>query len=291
MRIGYVLPMGDDTRPGVPASPSEIIAAARDVEAAGFDSVWTFDHLLQAEGDGGEVVGLWEGWTMLAAIAAVTNRTQIGCLVSCTGFRSPGLLAKMAHTVQEISDGRLILGVGAGWHEPEYTAFGYPFDHKVDRFAEAMEIITAMVRDGASTFDGRYYRTRNALMLPQGRTTTPILIGGRGPRMLGLIARHADVWNTAWFGATPGPTFVAQRDRLHDECTRIGRNPETLEISVGLIVKADDADPDAPGINASTEAVADALAAWREAGVAEVLIWADPPTAKRLDMIAAALPR
>jgi alkanesulfonate monooxygenase SsuD/methylene tetrahydromethanopterin reductase-like flavin-dependent oxidoreductase (luciferase family) len=107
--------------------------------------------------------------------------------------------------------------------------------------------------------------------------------------MLGLIAQYADVWNTAWFGAAPGPKFIEQRDRLHDECVQRGRAPETLEISVGVLVKADDADPDAPGIIASTDAVAEALAAWRDAGVAEVLIWADPPTAKRLEMIAAAL--
>jgi probable F420-dependent oxidoreductase len=292
MRTGFVLPMGEDTRPGVPASPKEILAMARNAEAAGFDSVWTFDHLLMAEGDDGEISGLWEGWTLLAAIAAVTSRAQIGCLVTCTGFRSPGLLAKMAHTVHELSDGRLVLGVGAGWHEPEYRAFGYPFDHLVDRFAEAMEIITAMIRDGKSTFEGRYYRTDDARLLPEpapGRTKPPILVGARGPRMLGLIARHADVWNTAWFGAEPGPKFFEQRDRLHAACAEQGRDPKTVEISVGMYIKADDAAADAPGCVPSTNAVADALEAWREAGVAEVLCWADPPTPARLDMIAAAL--
>jgi alkanesulfonate monooxygenase SsuD/methylene tetrahydromethanopterin reductase-like flavin-dependent oxidoreductase (luciferase family) len=289
MRIGYVLPMGEDTRPGVPASPNEIIAMARDVEAAGFDSVWTFDHLLQAEGDDGAVVGLWEGWTLLAAIAARTERAAIGCLVTCTGFRSPGMLAKMAHTVQEISDGRLVLGVGAGWHEPEYRAFGYPFDHKVDRFAEAMEIIGPMVREGSSTFSGTYYRTENAPMLPApavGREPMPILIGGRGPRMLGLIAQHADVWNTAWFGV-PGPKFDEQRAAFRAACEQHGRN---VEVSVGMYIKSDDATADAPGVAPTTEAIGEALAAWRDAGVDEVLCWADPPTAKRLEAIAAALP-
>jgi alkanesulfonate monooxygenase SsuD/methylene tetrahydromethanopterin reductase-like flavin-dependent oxidoreductase (luciferase family) len=284
--------MGDDTRPEVPASPNEIIAMARDVEAAGFDSVWTFDHLQQRETDEAEVTGLWEGWTLLAAIAAVTERAQIGCLVSCTGFRSPGLLAKMAHTVQEISEGRLVLGVGAGWHEPEYTAFGYPFDHKVDRFAEAIQVIGSMIHKGRSTFAGKYYQTKDALMLPEaaaGRPKAPILIGGRGPRMLRLIAQHADVWNTAWFGDV-SPKFFEQRDRLHAACVEHGRDPKSIEISVGMFIKADDAAADAPGIASTTPAIAEALAAWRDAGVDEVLCWTDPQTAKRLEMVAAALP-
>jgi alkanesulfonate monooxygenase SsuD/methylene tetrahydromethanopterin reductase-like flavin-dependent oxidoreductase (luciferase family) len=200
----------------------------------------------------------------------------------------------MAHTVHELSEGRLVLGVGAGWHEPEYRAFGYPFDHKVDRFAEAMEIISAMIRDGQSTFDGAYYRTEDARLLPEappGRATMPILVGGRGPRMLGLIAQHADVWNTAWFGAEPGPKFAEQRDRLHAACAEQGRNPKSIEISVGMYVKADDAAADAPGCAPSSSAVADALDAWSEAGVDEVLCWADPPTPTRLEMIAAALTR
>ncbi len=286
--------MGEDSRPDVPASPAQIIAMARDAEAAGFDSVWTFDHLLMAEGEGDnpEITGLWEGWTLLSAIAAVTERADIGCLVTCTGFRSPGLLAKMAHTVHEISEGRLILGVGAGWHEPEYRAFGYPFDHKVDRFDEAMEIISAMIRTGRSTFHGAYYETSDALLLPEappGRGKPPILIGGRGPRMLGLIAKYADVWNTAWFDADPGPKFIEQRDRLREACVAQGRNPNEIEISVGMYIKADDAAADAPGCVPTTEAVRDALAAWSEAGVHEVLCWADPPTPARLAMIAAAL--
>ncbi|HEY1485827.1 MAG TPA: LLM class flavin-dependent oxidoreductase, partial [Micromonosporaceae bacterium] len=222
-------------------------------------------------------------------IATVTHRASIGCLVTCTGFRSPGLLAKMAHTVHEISEGRLVLGVGAGWHEPEYTAFGYPFDHKVDRFAEAMEIIGGMVRDGTSSFQGTYYRTDNAPMLPaapDGRSRMPILIGGRGPRLIDLSAQHADVWNTAWFGV-PGPKFDEQRETFRAACAKHGRS---VEISVGMYIKADDAAVDAPGVAADSGAISEALAAWRDAGVDEVLCWADPPTAKRLDAVAEALP-
>ncbi len=291
MRIGYVLPMGDDTRPGTAASTAEIISLARDVEAAGFDSVWTYDHLLVQEDEGAERLGTWEAWTLLAAIAAVTERATLGVLVTGTGFREPGLLAKMAHTVADISAGRLVLGVGAGWHEPEYRAFGYPFDHKVDRFAEAIAIIEDMVRKGRSTFSGAYYRTEDALMLPPApeRDPIPILIGGRGPRMLGLIARHADIWNTAWFGL-PGPSFIEQQQRMLAACAAQQRDPATLEVSVGVYIKADDAAEDAPGLAPTVTALRDAFAAWQEAGVAEVLCWMDPITPARLDVLAKALP-
>lgn len=284
--------MGEDTRPGVPASPAAIIALAKAADDAGFDSVWTFDHLLIKENDEAELKGLWEAWTLLAAIAGATSGTQLGVLVSATSFRPPALLAKMAHTVNEISSGRLTLGVGAGWHEPEYTAFGYPFDHRVGRFAEAMQIITAMVRDGSSTFAGEYYRTDGALMLPEtpGRPKIPVLVGGRGPRMMSLIAEHGDAWNTAWFGM-PGPKFTEQRERMNEACAAAGRDPESLEVSVGVYIKTADAPADEPGVPAIADALADAFAAWRAEGVAEILCWMDPPTHEGLDLLASVLPR
>ena len=287
MRIGYVLPMGDDTRPGVPATATEILDLADAVEAAGFDSVWTFDHLLTQE-DGQPPAGTWEAWTTLTAIAARTNRVGLGVLVSCTGFREPIVTAKIAHTLHEISDGRLTLGLGAGWHEPEYTAFGIPFDHKVDRFAEAIEIIGALIRDGRSDFTGHYYRTVDGPLLPAvpGRTRPPILVGGRGPRMLSLIAAHADVWNAAWFGV-PGEKFEAQRERMREVCAARGRDPKTLQVSVGVYVKEDGAD--GPGVPGDRAALTDAIAAWRAAGVDEVLFWMDPPTLPRLETLASAM--
>jgi alkanesulfonate monooxygenase SsuD/methylene tetrahydromethanopterin reductase-like flavin-dependent oxidoreductase (luciferase family) len=279
--------MGDDTRPGVPATAPEILDLADAVEAAGFDSVWTFDHLLTQE-DGQPPAGTWEAWTTLTAIAARTRRVGLGVLVSCTGFREPIVTAKIAHTLHEISDGRLTLGLGAGWHEPEYTAFGIPFDHKVDRFAEAIEIIGALMRDGRSDFTGHYYRTVDAPLLPAvpGRTRPPILVGGRGPRMLSLIAQHADVWNAAWFGV-PGEKFESQRERMREACAARGRDPKTLQVSVGVYVKEDGAD--GPGVPGDRAALTDAIAAWRAAGVDEVLFWMDPPTPPRLETLASAM--
>lgn len=290
MRIGYVLPMGDDTRPGVPASAGGIVALARDVEAAGLDSVWTFDHLLVKETPDAPFAGTWEAWTVLTAIAAQTSRVGLGVLVSCTGFREPIVTAKIAHTLQEISDGRLTLGLGAGWHEPEYRAFGIPFDHKVERFAEAMEVISGLTKHGRSDFTGTYHRTVDAPLLPAvpGRARPPILIGGRGPRMLGLIARYADVWNAAWFG-TPGPKFEEARDRMLAACEEQRRDPKTLQVSVGVYVKAADAAADAPGVAGDVEALADAIDAWRAEGVAEILFWMDPPTKAGLATLAKAV--
>ncbi|HKE66479.1 MAG TPA: LLM class flavin-dependent oxidoreductase [Micromonosporaceae bacterium] len=289
VRIGFVLPMGEDTRPGVPATTSEVLALADAVESAGFDSVWTFDHLLVQE-DGKPPAGTWEAWTMLTAIAARTQRVGLGVLVSCTGFREPIITAKIAHTLHEISDGRLTLGLGAGWHKPEYRAFGIPFDHKIDRFEEAIQIIGALIRDGHSTFTGRYYRTVDAPLLPAvpGRSRPPVLVGGRGPRMLELIAQHADVWNTAWFGV-PGDKFSAQRDAMRAACGKHGRDPDSLEVSVGVYVKADDAAADAPGVAPTEAAMRDAIVAWRATGVDEILVLLDPPTRPRLEMLAAAM--
>lgn len=292
MRIGFVLPMGEDTRPGMPASPTEIISLARDVEAAGFDSVWTFDHLLVHEDGADASAGTWEAWTLLTAIAALTSRVRLGVLVSCTGFREPIITAKIAHTLHEISDGRVILGLGAGWHEPEYRAFGIPFDHKVDRFAEAMEVIGGLIRTGRSDFTGTYHRAIDAPLLPAvpGRTKPPILIGGRGPRMMGLIAAHADIWNIAWFGA-PGPKFHEAHERMLATCAGAGRDPKTLDVSVGVYVKADDAPADDPGVAADVDALRAAIEAWRAAGVAEILFWMDPSTPARLATLTEAITR
>ena len=155
MKIGLLLPDTEGYMAGQTAHWPDFLAMTREAERVGFDSVWVTDHFLQRD-DKGER-GPWECWSLVAALAAVTTRVEIGTLVLCSGFRNPAHLAKMAETVDDISNGRLILGIGAGWHEPEYAAFGYPFDHRVDRFAEATEIITTLLRTGAVDFEGNWY--------------------------------------------------------------------------------------------------------------------------------------
>ncbi len=166
-------------------------------------------------------------------LAAITERPEIGTMVLCSSFRNPALLAKMADTVDEISDGRLILGIGAGWNEPEYHAFGYPFDHRTDRFAEALPILSGLLRDGHIDFQGEYYEARDCELRPRGPRPggPPIVVGAStaGPRMLDLAARYADGWNT-WFSSTGNTVagllpFLAKVDAA---CEAVGRDPATL---------------------------------------------------------------
>src|SRR5215212_8585260 len=165
-------------------------------EQIGADSLWITDHLIHREA-GEEPRGMWECWSLISALAAVTEKPEIGTLVMSTSFRNPALLAKMADTVDEISGGRLMLGLGAGWNEAEYIAFGYPFDHRVSRFEEAVTIIAGLLRDGHIDFEGTYYEARDCELRPRGpRANGPsIMIGTVGARMLRQTALYADAWN------------------------------------------------------------------------------------------------
>lgn len=279
MRVGLMLPMGDEPGNGVPGTYTEIRDLAVATEQAGLDALWVYDHLLMVEGDG-PPTGTWEAWTLLTAIAATTQTAQLGTLVSCTSFRHPGLLAKMADTVAEISGDRLILGLGAGWHEPEYRAFGLPFDHRVDRFAESLQITATMLRDGPATFDGRYYTARDCPLLPRRDRDIPILIGsGGGDRMLGLVATWADAWNTAWYGR-PNDRFFTLRDRLHNACEKQGRDPGTVEVTVGMLVGEGERK-----VPRTADAIAEALSVWREQGVGHVICWPDPTDRAGADLL------
>jgi alkanesulfonate monooxygenase SsuD/methylene tetrahydromethanopterin reductase-like flavin-dependent oxidoreductase (luciferase family) len=280
MRVGLLLPLGDEPIPGVPGSFAEINALALEVEQAGLDSVWLYDHLLMQLGDD-PAAASWEAWTLMSALAATTRRVQLGALVSCNSFRHPALLARMAHTVAEISGDRLILGVGAGWHEPEYRAFGFPFDHRVDRFEEAIEIIAAMVREGKATLNGKYYQVEDCPQLPPrpDAPTMPIMIGARGDRMLGLVAKWADSWNTAWY-ARPDERYAETVGRLRAACEAQGRDPASIEVTVGMLVGSGERHTPR-----EAQAVADALAAWRDEGVGHVICWPDPSDKAGVDAL------
>jgi probable F420-dependent oxidoreductase len=219
----------------------DLLAMARTAEQVGFDSVWVTDHLIHRTessdvqsaigGDRRALEGPWECWSLLAALAASTERVEIGSLVVCSSFRNPALLAKMADTVDEISAGRLVLGLGSGWNEPEYRAFGYPFDHRVSRFEEALQIITCLLRTGHVDFDGVYHQARDCELRPRGPRSggPPVVVGCNGARMLRFAARHADWWNT-WFSQTNNElgrlhSMLAQVDSA---CAAVGRDPATL---------------------------------------------------------------
>ena len=167
MKIGLLVFLANDRETGAKRPYPAIRAVAQQAEADGFDSIWLADHLLYRE-PGEPTRGIWESWTMLAALAEATRRVEIGTLVLCNSFRNPAILAKMATTADEVSSGRLILGIGAGWNEPEYQAFGLPFDHRVARFDEAMQVLAPLLRDGYVDFEGQYYQARDCEVLPSG---------------------------------------------------------------------------------------------------------------------------
>ncbi|MBA2300444.1 MAG: LLM class flavin-dependent oxidoreductase, partial [Chloroflexi bacterium] len=264
MKVGVVLPIAQDDGMAAPPSYPEVRAVATAAEEGGLDSVWVYDHLLFRSD--GETTGIHECWTILAGIAEATSRVQLGTIVMCTSFRNAGLLAKMAGTLDHMSGGRLILGIGCGWNDPEYEAFGYPTDHKVGRFEEALTVIRSLIRDGRSDLGGRWVTATDAVLAPPARPDIPILIAAKRPRMLELTARHADAWNLAWFGM-PDERWARVRDELAAACATVGRDPTTLERTVGVIVRypdlmvapasADAADPTAEPALVGDAAVAD----------------------------------
>jgi alkanesulfonate monooxygenase SsuD/methylene tetrahydromethanopterin reductase-like flavin-dependent oxidoreductase (luciferase family) len=200
MKIGFVIVLRGGMRTTARAPRyTAVREMALHAEALGFDSLWLYDHLLYRS-EGQPTVGIWECWTVLSALAEATQRVELGTLVLCNQFRNPALLAKMASTLDEVSHGRLIFGIGAGWNEAEFRAFGMPVDHRVTRLEEALQIITPLLREGHVDFTGRYYQARDCEITPRGPRDRgpPVLIGGSGPRMLRLTAQYADMWNAAY---------------------------------------------------------------------------------------------
>jgi Coenzyme F420-dependent N5,N10-methylene tetrahydromethanopterin reductase and related flavin-dependent oxidoreductases len=194
-RPSSVLRSGSDPRFGLFLSQankplSQVNDEFQMAEDLGFDHAWLVDHLIDTDGPPSHPI--LEAWTLLAALAARTSRIRLGVLVTSNTFRHPAVLLKAAVTVDHISGGRLILGIGTGWHEPEYEAFGYPTDHKVGRFEEALTVITGLIREGRADLDGRWVQVRDAVLRPPARPDIPILIAAKRPRMLELTARHAD---------------------------------------------------------------------------------------------------
>ncbi|NNF70262.1 MAG: LLM class flavin-dependent oxidoreductase [Acidimicrobiia bacterium] len=260
-------------------------------EEAGFASLWVGDHLLYDKPDGPK--GPWECWSLLAALAAVTDRVLLGPLVTPTGFRNPALLAKMAGTVDEISDGRLILGLGSGWNRREYDAFGFPYDKRVSRFEEAYEIIVSLIRTGRSDFDGTYHRNADNALIPVPRPDLPIMIGSTGPRMLSIGAPHMDWWNEWWnrFGNTvEGLRPFAQR--VDDAVIAAGRDPAEITKSVALHValpggggRLMGAKVDSPPITGTTDEMAETIAGFAEL-VDHVQLVVDPITIESIETLA-----
>ncbi len=272
---------------------TELASMARLAEDIGLDSIWVGDHYLYRDEAGAGARGPWEAWTQLAAIAAVTSRVAIGPLVASTSFHEPGVLAKMALTVDEISGGRLILGLGAGWNAAEYGAFGFPFDQRISRFEEAFTIIRTLLRDGSIDFAGRFYQLRDCELLPRGPRAEgpPLLIGSSGPRMLSITMPHAHQWN-AWY-LTYGNTAagLAQQRRLVDAaCRKVGRDPADIERSVAAFVRLPGAlglrASEAPAIEGAPAEVAAILRDFAAEGIDHVQLVIDPVTPAGVESLA-----
>jgi alkanesulfonate monooxygenase SsuD/methylene tetrahydromethanopterin reductase-like flavin-dependent oxidoreductase (luciferase family) len=276
---------------------TELATMARLAEEIGLDSVWVGDHYLYRDEGGSR--GPWEAWTQLAAVAAVTSRVEIGPLVASTSFHEPAALAKMAVTVDEISGGRLILGLGAGWNETEYRAFGFPFDHRVSRFEEAFTIIRTLLRDGAIDFDGRYYQARDCELLPRGPRPAgpPLLIGSNGPRMLRITMPHADMWNAWYWWYRNDPAELAEQQVLVDAaCRDVGRDPSEVTRTVAALVElpgavgARDFDRgSAVPISGPPERIAATLRDFAAAGVDHLQLVIDPVTPAGVEALAPVL--
>ena len=278
----------------------EVLDMVRAIEDLGFDSIWLGEHLLYRFPDR-DPRGPWEAWSSMAAIAAVTSRVVFGPLVACTNFHNPALLAKQANTIDEISGGRLVLGLGAGWNEAEFRAFGFPYDHRVDRFDEAFTIIRTLLRDGAIDFDGRWYQVRDCELLPRGPRPggPPLMIGSNGPRMLHATVPYVDSWNS-WFADTGNhPAGVARlRDLVDAACRDVGRDPAELERTVAVLVELPGGagrlqgaySKEAPEpLSGSPAEMADVLRGYATEGISHVQLVLDPITVGSIRALAPVL--
>ena len=279
----------------------ELLDMVRAIEDSGFDSIWLGEHLLYRWPDRGPR-GPWEAWSSLAAIAASTSRVEFGPLVACTAFHNPAILAKQATTIDEISGGRLILGLGAGWNETEFRAFGVPFDHRIARFEEAFTIIRSLLRDGAVDFEGTYYTARDCELLPRGPRPAgpPLMIGSIGERMLRIATPHVDSWN-AWFADTRNsPAGVAAlRAKVDAACVDVGRDPAAIERTLAVLVRfpggtgrtmgdTTAASTTAP-LEGSPNDMADELLRYAREGIGHIQLVIDPITRDSIERFAAVL--
>lgn len=286
MRIGVILPLAEGEAPdGRTPTFGETLAFARHAETVGLDSIWTVDHVL-FRFPGEPERGIREGWTTLAALAALVPRVELGALVMCSSFRNPALMAKMAGALDDLSGGRLILGLGAGWHDPEYEAFGYPTDHRVGRFAEDLEIATRLLRGERVTFEGRWGRTADAALLPPPARHVPVLVGAKGERMLRLTATWADAWNTAWFGRVDD-RLRTRLAGLEAACAAVGRDPASIRRTIGIRLHEPGTGVDDPfGLDADAAGLADFLDELAALGIDDALVWSIAKSFPALDRIA-----
>jgi len=209
---------------------------AQAAEETGFDSIWLGDHLLY-RGGGLPDRGPWDAWTQLAALAALTHRVDLGPLVASTAFHEPGALARMAASIDELSGGRFIFGIGAGWNEAEFRAFGFPFDRRASRFEESFAIVRRLLAGEVVTFSGEFHRVEGAVLLPRPARRVPVMVGSNGARVLAATLPHVDAWNT-WYSSYGNTVdgFAARNTAIDSACARVGRDPRAVRRSACVLV-------------------------------------------------------
>jgi probable F420-dependent oxidoreductase len=288
LRVGVQLP---EVERDVRWPEYRVMAEA--AEELGFDSIWLGDHLLYRSEDAADK-GPWDVWTLLGALAAVTSRVELGPLVACTGFHPPGMIARMAAAIDEVSGGRLILGLGCGWNRAEFAAFGIPYDHRVARFEEAHEIIRRLVAGERATLHGTYWQADDAVLLPPPARRIPLMIGSNGPRMLGIALPHADWWNTWWDGYRNSVAGFAELNaRIDAAAQSAGRDPK--EVACVLVTvdsqTAERASPRAEvePLAGDAETLAAHLRGLADAGADEAILVLDPITEDSIRAVAPAL--
>ena len=271
---------------------AEYAAMARAAEEAGFDSIWVGDHLLYGRPERGP----WEAWTLLAALAAVTERVELGPLVGCAGFHPPGLIAKMAATVDEVSGGRLVLGLGAGWNEREFRAFGIPFDHRVSRFEESFTIVRGLLGGERVTLAGRYWQADDAVLLPRPARRPRLMVGSNGARMLSITLPHVDAWNV-WYEdyGNRAEGFAALSEQVSVAAREVGRDPDGIERSACVLVVLDRgageraATAEAPALEGAADRIAAGLLELDQAGADEAILVVSPITERSIRELAETL--
>jgi len=278
----------------------DLIAMARLAEQVGFDSLWLGDHLVYEldlpDGSTGQR-GPWEVFTTLSALAASTERIELGPLVASTSFHAPQMLAKLATTVDAVSGGRLVLGLGAGWNQREYDAYGFPYDHRVSRFEEAFTIIRTLLTEGRIDHAGRFYTAERCVLdpAPVRPGGPPLMIGSIAPRMLGIGLPHVQAWNMWWsqYGNTP-EGFADVNASVRARCEQLGRPAHEVQATAAVYVQlevgggrvmGDPAMAAVQPLRGSPAQLAERLAQFAAAGAVHLQLVVDPITQESIEWL------
>ena len=290
LQVGLILPQWSGSMDGATPRWNDTLTVAREAEDAGFDSLWLADDLVVRLAPD-DTLGMWECWSFLAAVAASTQRVGLGTLVCSINFRNPALLAKAASTVNEISGGRLTLGLGTGGDYGEHNAFGFPWEGRFGRLEEAIPLVRRLLAGESVTHQGKHFNLDECELVPLSRElpAPPIMIGTvtPGPRVLGMVARHADVWN-CWlaFGHSSPSAVPELREAVDAACAAEGRDPATLTRTVAVGVRLDGSrlafgaswDISDGALTGEPEQIAEAFSGFADEGISHLQVYLAPLT-------------